>query len=100
MDEPYEIDYTPIKVPLAEIPEAIVNRIKREKDAELSASHRTLPGVLSLMTNVVRVTWDSVRFLCANTVDHPSRRLDFIVAVPPLSRTILDAISLAASGVM
>jgi hypothetical protein len=92
MDEPYEIDYAPIKVLLADIPEALVNRIKRERDAELSASHRTLPGVLSLMTNVVRVTWDSVRFLCANTVDRPGRRLEFDVAIPPLSRTILDAI--------
>jgi hypothetical protein len=92
MEQPYEIDYAPIKVPLSEIPEAIVNRIKREKDAELAASHRTLPGILSLMTNVVRVTWDSVRFLCATTVDSPGRRLDFAVAVPPLSRTILDAI--------
>ena len=92
MDEPYEIDYTPIKVPLAEIPHAIINRIKRERDAELAALHRTLPGVLSLMTHVVRVTWDSVRFLCANKVEQPSRRLDFAVAVPPLSRTILDAV--------
>jgi len=92
MDEPYEIDYTPIKVPLAEIPHAIINRIKRERDAELAALHRTLPGVLSLMTHVVRVTWDSVRFLCANKVEQPPRRLDFAVAVPPLSRTILDAV--------
>ena len=26
MDDPYEIDYTPIKATLAELPEAIVNR--------------------------------------------------------------------------
>jgi hypothetical protein len=92
MDQSYEIDFAPIKTPLAEIPLAIVNRIKRERMRELSDHHPGLPGILKLLTQVVRVTWDSIRFLCANAVQYPARRQEFAVAVPPLNRSMLDAL--------
>lgn len=74
--------------PLEEIPIAIFNRIQREFRAQLG---ELLFLLLELMVRVSGDTWSTVRFLVGNKLDH-GRRVEFIYAIPPLTRTILDSL--------
>lgn len=91
-EETYTIDYGPIKRPLDEIAIAIGNRLDRERYRELSGYHSALPSTVKLIIRVTALTWDSVRFLCAQHPIIHSRRQEFAISVPPLARTILDAL--------
>jgi len=91
-EETYVIDYNPIKRPLEEIAIAVANRLERERHAEMSTYHAALPTTVKLTIRVTTLTWDSVRFLCAQHPVVHSRREEFAISVPPLARTILDSL--------
>lgn len=74
--------------PLEEIPVAIYNRIQRELRSSLG---EPLFLFLELMIRVSGDTWSAVRFLGSNKLDH-GRQVEFIYAIPPLTRTVLDSL--------
>jgi hypothetical protein len=86
------IDYRPIKRALDEIADAIVNRLEREHRSEISGYHKQLPTILKLTLRVTKVTWESIRFLCAQHPIVHARREEFAISVPPLARTMLDSL--------
>jgi hypothetical protein len=81
-------DVRKIARPLDEIPIAIYNRIQRERRAVLG---EPLWLYLEMMIRVSRDTWRSARFLAKNRLDH-GREIEFLYAVPPLTRTVLDTL--------
>lgn len=81
-------DFRSIARDLEEIPEAIYQRIVRERRAELK---EPLFLYLELLVKVSRDTWDSIKFLCREKLDHV-RRVELVYAVPPLARTLLDSL--------
>jgi hypothetical protein len=89
--ERYEISFAQVSETLAELPLAIATRITREKHSELVSVHHGLPSFLRLITRIGAATFDSVKYLCADRPADPARRIDFAVAVSPLSRTLVDA---------
>jgi hypothetical protein len=74
--------------PLEEIPIAIYNRIQRELRSSLG---EPLFLFLELMIRVSGDTWSAVRFLGSNKLEH-GRQVEFLYAVPPLTRTVLDSL--------
>jgi len=77
-----------IAEPLNQIPVAIYNRIQRERRRELG---EPLFLYLEMMIRVSGDTWRAARFLSSNRLEH-GREVQFLFAVPPLTRTILDAL--------
>jgi hypothetical protein len=63
-------DFRTIARDLEEIPEAIYQRIVRERRAELK---EPLFLYLELLVKVSRDTWDSIKFLCRERLDHVRR---------------------------
>ncbi len=91
-ETPLKIDLSPLRTPLQEIPEAIFNRLSREKKGELKAIYQGLDIILPIMVKVSANTWQSIRFLCADTSDGSGRVPELSISVPPLARTILDSL--------
>jgi hypothetical protein len=73
---------------LNQIPVAIYNRIQRERRRDLG---EPLSLYLEMMVRVSGDTWRTARFLSSNRLDH-GREVELLFAVPPLTRTILDAL--------
>jgi hypothetical protein len=73
---------------LEEVPEAIRNRIQRERRKALG---EPLFLYLEMAVMVCRDTWGAIRFLGKNKLEH-GRQVEFLYAVPPLTRTILDTL--------
>jgi hypothetical protein len=87
-------EYKQIATALEEIPQAISNRIKRNDDglhASLRARHEMLPATIDYCVRVAANTWRTILFLCGENMDH-GRRVEFVSSVPPLARSILDAL--------
>jgi hypothetical protein len=87
-------DYRKIARALEEIPQAIVERIKRNQDglkASLSAKQLVLPSLVEMVTRVSANTWDTIYFLCGENMDH-GRKIEFLASVPPLTRTLADTL--------
>jgi hypothetical protein len=81
-------DVQKIAEPLNKIPVAIFNRIQRERRRDLG---EPLFLYLEMMIRVSADTWRASRFLSSNHLEH-GREVQFLFAVPPLTRTILDAL--------
>lgn len=77
-----------IAEPLNQIPVALFNRIQRERRRDLG---EPLYLYLEMMIRVSGDTWRASRFLSSNNLEH-GREVQFLFAVPPLTRTILDAL--------
>jgi hypothetical protein len=71
-----------------ELPGAIYQRIRRERRAQLG---EPLFLFLELLVRVSGDTWDTIRFICRDKLEQ-GRRLEFVYAVPPLTRTLLDSL--------
>jgi hypothetical protein len=90
--EPDRIDYEPLRVPIEEIPSALVNRIARERGQALAGVHPALPEFLEVSLRISDVTWRTIKSLCADKVLADEQRLQFAISVPPLARTLLDSL--------
>jgi hypothetical protein len=84
--EPFDVKK--IAQPLDDIPIAIYNRTQRELRADLG---EPLWLYLEMMIRVSGDTWAAARFLARNSLDH-GRKVEFLYAVPPLARTVLDSL--------
>jgi hypothetical protein len=90
----FVFEYKKITRALEEIPQAIVERIKRNQDGLkgwLSAKQLVLPVLVEMVTRVSANTWDTILFLCDENMDH-GRKIEFLASVPPLARTLADTL--------
>jgi len=88
----FEISFRPINEAIKNLPVAICNRIDRERRQLLEAYFEGLPAILRLTVRIAAITFDSIRFLIADQPVNDARRKEFAVSVPPMARTILDAV--------
>lgn len=78
-------NYGLIAVDMEELPVAIYERIRREWRAQLG---EPLCLFLELLVRISGDAWHTIRYICRD-----GRRREFVYAVPPLARTLLDALS-------
>jgi hypothetical protein len=81
-------EYKLIGRDMEELPGAIYQRIQRERRAQLG---EPLFVFLELLVRVSGDTWNTIRFLCRDQLEH-GRRLEFVYAIPPLTRTLLESL--------
>jgi hypothetical protein len=81
-------DYSVIRDDLDDLLPAIHNTVASAEPV-LTKIEKALPMVLGLQIKVNSLTWSTIQTLC---LAHESGISDYIFAVPPLTRTILDSL--------
>lgn len=84
------IDFAPLATTVQELPVAIYNRIRREKKGLLRSHYQGLDVIVPLMVRVAENTWKTIQLLCGE--ESQRLALEVAVSVPPLARSILDAL--------
>jgi hypothetical protein len=90
---PSSIDFNVVAPPLDTLLQALSNFMRREWPAKYRQC-ATASGVLCGVLATSWMTYNAVRFLCAERPDTLGRQPELAVAVPPMARTILDAVFL------
>ncbi len=85
------LDFSTIEKQLDTLLVALENKIDREWPKRL-ANIDGARELLLVTARVTRNTYLTIRWICADKPRDPSRKLQYSVSVPPLTRTILDSI--------
>lgn len=86
--------YKEVARAIEDIPQAISNIIRRNADRTceiLKSRHNVLPEIVDFSTVLSANTWETILHLCKDQMDH-GLKIEFLASVPPLTRTILDAL--------
>lgn len=86
------LDYKFIKEQIDRLLESVVNKLEREWPQSKTASTREAHLVLVGTVKVVGNTFKTIRFLCSEKSADWRHRAEMALTVPPLARTILDAL--------
>lgn len=81
--------YGEVQQKLQDVATAMANRARRELHGELAAHHGLLPGIVATWIEVSRATFEAGMHLC---IDSRIDALDYFIAVPPLTRTLVDTL--------
>jgi hypothetical protein len=84
----YVLDYRLIKEQVDRLLESVPNKLEREWAAPTKPAFAVLLGTVSSVGN----TFKTIRFLCLEKSQDWRHRPEMALAVPPLARTILDAL--------
>src|SRR5713101_8280613 len=88
----YTLDYKLIKDQIDRLLESVANKLEREWPQSIT---RSTPAAFMLLLGTVKVagnTFKAIRFLCSEKSPDWRHRPEMALAVPPLARTILDAL--------
>lgn len=90
-DEYPTLPFETIREPLDSLLVSIGNKLEREWPERWAS----IPGAAILLRAISKVaenTYKTIRFICADSPPDPSRKLEYALSVPPLTRTILDSV--------
>jgi hypothetical protein len=85
------LDFGLIRDEVENLCQAVHNKIEREWPADGDDAGR-LPVMLRALVLVSANTFRTIRFVCAERPPNPDRRPEFVVSVPPLTRTLVDTL--------
>lgn len=91
-EDRYVIDYKKYRDHFDQVPIAIENRVTRERHRELSRIDRDLPMVVIQTVRISSITAKAMHYLCFDKPEDPFRKKEFSVALPPLTRTLVDTL--------
>ncbi len=94
-DQPRNLDFTLIQPKLGELLVAMGNWIERSWPGQRRGRGSDHEGARALFLSLVRVaenTWRSAAFLCADTPPNPARKPEYVLSVPPMARSVLEAV--------
>jgi len=87
----FELPFETVRTKLRELLTATANKLKYEwpyNRSRHSYSREMLQSLVIASTNV----YEAIKYLCADTPNDPFRKKEFALAVPPMSRVILEAL--------
>jgi hypothetical protein len=85
------LDFAIIREPIDELLAAFDNTLEREWPQKWSDLHDART-VVRANFKLIRVTYNVIRLLCKEKYQDPWQKPEFMTAVPPLTRTILDSV--------
>ena len=89
--QPTPLRIEPIRRDLEELPQAIANRVMRDRHAELVQLHRGLPTMLANIARISGATWKAVSVLSLDKRDGELPPRELAVSVPLLARSFLES---------
>lgn len=92
MKPKYILDYRLIKENIDRLLQSVPNKLEREWPSSKTASTPAAFTVLLGTVKVVGNTFKAIRFLCSEKSPDWRHRPEMALAVPPLARTVLDAL--------
>lgn len=92
MKAKYNLDYKLIREQLDRLLESVPNKLEREWPKSTTASTPAAFFVVFGTAKVVGNTFKTIRFLCSEKSPDSRHRPEMALAVPPLTRTILDSL--------
>ncbi|MFI5331959.1 MAG: hypothetical protein ACHQ2F_13145 [Desulfobaccales bacterium] len=91
MKELDKLPYDTFGPKLRDLLTATANKLDREWPRD-RPQHSYSPVMLLSLILVATNVYDSMRYLCADTPSNPSRKPEFVLALPSLSRVVLEAL--------
>ena len=86
-----KLSFDVIKEPLDKVVEAVANKIQRESNDAFESIPSARPFFLVTIKSAQN-TYKTIRYICADKPEDPIRKLEYALACPALSRTILDSL--------
>src|SRR6266851_3389136 len=88
----YILDYRLIKEQVDRLLESVINKLEREWPQTKKPPTKPAYTVVFGTLQVVRNTFKTIKYLCSETSPDWRHRAELALSVPPLARTILDAL--------
>ena len=83
------LDFSLINQPLEALAGATINKIEREWPQRLSQIDGAQP-LFALLSKLAHATYQSIRYLNAETPEDSVRKVEFVSSAPPLLRSLVD----------
>jgi hypothetical protein len=94
-NQPHNLDFSLIQPQLTELLVATGNWIERSWPGQRRGPGSDHEGARAMFLSLVRMTensWRSTAFLCADNPPNAARKPEYVLSVPPIARSVLEAL--------